>query len=356
MYAETRAELWPPVTAAISDLLGFEYNTVRLYDQSTEQLVPRAVSAALADDMGPREPYGRGESVQWDAIDSGEILVYQQIDHIDDEVERAGTGSMMVVPIDSYGVISMGSPAPRAITEDDVELGRVFGANVAAAIDRVDQQSLLKQREERLQERNERLDRFSGLVAHELRNPLGIASGHLDFVVGTEQDTVHLEASRRAVRRMERLTESLIDLVRDTPVTEQTTQLSVATIATEVFDSLRAFRAGLIIETPVTIEAEKTRLTTLLEQVLDNAVRYSGPTATVWIGELSAGGFYIADDGPGFMSESADEIFSYRPSAGRNRMRLGLAIVQEIAHAHNWNISVTTSRAGGTRLEFHTNN
>ncbi|KDS90644.1 hypothetical protein FK85_11885 [Halorubrum saccharovorum] len=88
--AATREEVFGVATAAASDLLGFEYNTVREHDPRRDTLAPVVVSPALRAVGGERRPYVRGESVQWEAFDDGEIRVYQRVAAIDDDADRDG--------------------------------------------------------------------------------------------------------------------------------------------------------------------------------------------------------------------------------------------------------------------------
>jgi signal transduction histidine kinase len=352
--AESREAVYRTATDAAAELLGFRYCTVREYDAERDALVPAAATPDLVRHAGERRAYARGESVQWNAIETGEILVFPDVAAVDDGADREGEGSMLVVPLGDHGVLTLGSPRPRDVDEGDVELARVLGANLETAIERVDQVRTLRERQRALRRKTDRLDRFAGLVAHEFRNPLGIAAGHLDLVVGTGDDQSHLSAARDAVGRMNRLTESLLDLVHDDTLTGGVETVRVDDLARAVFGEACPATATLSATAPVRVEANRERLRTVLENLFENAAAYGGAAVHVWVGPLSDEGFYVADDGPGFDADRPEDPFAYRASSGGRGVGLGLAIVRDVAAAHGWRVSVRDSRAGGVRVEFAT--
>ncbi|WP_136715991.1 PAS domain S-box protein [Halorientalis salina] len=62
-------------------------------------------------------------------------------------------------------------------------------------------------------------------------------------------------------------------------------------------------------------------------------------------------GFYVADDGPGIPPSERADVFQHGYSNSENGTGLGLVIVEGIAEAHDWSVSVTESETGGARFE-----
>jgi signal transduction histidine kinase len=84
----------------------------------------------------------------------------------------------------------------------------------------------------------------------------------------------------------------------------------------------------------------------------DDAVEQGRRDVRVTLGALPDGeGFYVADDGPGIPPEKRDWVFESGHSTNRAGTGFGLAIVQQIAEAHGWDITTTESAAGGARFE-----
>jgi signal transduction histidine kinase len=351
--AESRRPVYDAATAAASDLLGFEYDTIREYDAERDALVPVAASPELLARDGERTTCARGESIQREAVDVGDVLAFQDVAAVDDGVDRRGDGSMIVVPLGETGILTLGSPTPLDVGSDDVQLARVLGVILETAVDRVDRLRTLREREEALRRKHERLDRFAGLVAHEFRNPLATVSGHLASVEGTDGDRRHLATARDATDRMDRLTESLLDLVRTDELTGPVTTVDVGALAETVAAKVCPSTVSLVVD-PVAVRANRDRTWTVIQNLFENAVTYGGRAVTVHVGPLADGGFYAADDGPGFDVDDPAELFAYRASGGADSTGLGLAIVRDVATAHGWDVSATRNRFGGARVELRT--
>jgi signal transduction histidine kinase len=66
------------------------------------------------------------------------------------------------------------------------------------------------------------------------------------------------------------------------------------------------------------------------------------------------GGFFVADDGVGIPPVERDRVFDpgYSANGTSNGTGLGLTIVERIAEAHDWQVSLTAGVTGGARFEF----
>ncbi|WP_390219138.1 GAF domain-containing sensor histidine kinase [Halobaculum marinum] len=349
MSAESASAVASVATRAATDVLGFELNSVRLFEPAPPRLVPVAYADAVVDIAGERQEYRRGECVHWDALDAGEPRVYQRVSDIDNAraTDLSGEGSILVCPLGDRGVIALGTLEPNAIDEEDIALAEVLAANTEAALERAE-------RERQLERKTERLDRFAGVVAHEFRNPVTIAAGHLEYVDGTPGDDPHLAAATRAVERMDRLIDCLLDMVRGGVAAGSSESVSVSAVAREVAEAVDE-PGAVRCPADVTVVADPDRLRTILENVLGNAVAHAESGVTVTVGSLDdAAGFYVADDGTGFDTTDPDRLFEYGATADAEATGLGLAIVRDLAEAQGWRVSACTGDDGGARVEFYT--
>jgi PAS domain S-box-containing protein len=248
-----------------------------------------------------------------------------------------------------------------------------------------------KERERRLQEQNERLDEFAGMVSHDLRNPLNVANGRLELVrrlsdIENEDVVDHLDAIEHAHDRMTRLIDDLLALTREGGMVEETSPVDLGTLAADSWRNVDTDGATLENRTDARIRGDRGRVQQLLENLFRNAVEHGstsprsqargdavdhgstnprssstredavehgGDAVTVTVGDLDDGsGFYVADDGPGIPVEERDEVFESGYSSTPGGTGVGLAIVQEVANAHGWEVSLTESEKGGARFEF----
>jgi PAS domain S-box-containing protein len=207
-----------------------------------------------------------------------------------------------------------------------------------------------KQREQQLQNQNERLEQFASIVSHDLRNPLNVAQGRLDFVRG-DCDDEHLDAIDRSLERMETLITNLLALARAGDSITNPESLDLETIVKSCWKNVVTGDATLTINTDSKIQADKTRFQQLLENLFRNAIEHAGENVSVIVGDMDDG-FYVADDGPGVPENERDRIFESGYTTRQDGTGLGLSIVEEIVNAHQWELNVTTSENGGARFEF----
>lgn len=361
MQAETESELFETVTEAASGLLDFEFNTVRRYDEQRELLVPAAVSPALRQEDGDREPYERGNTVQWQALDESDLLVFQSVTEVDDDVERSGDGSMMVVPLSDYGVLTMGSPEPQTIGDQDLELARVFAANIETAIERVQRLETLQEREAELAEKNDRLERFASKLSHELRNPLNVIAGRIDLARETG-DPQHFDHLDQSIGRMNRLIDDLLSFTREGAVEMDPDWWSLSAVTSDSWEAIRSPTADLEVVADESVYADEDRFRQLLDNLLRNSVEHALPSPEaeerpaerlrVTVGTLEDG-FFVEDDGRGIPTDERDRLRSEGATELPHWTGLGLRIVSEVVDAHDWSMTITESSSDGARFEFH---
>ena len=207
-----------------------------------------------------------------------------------------------------------------------------------------------KQREETLRTQNERLDQFSSVVSHDLRNPLNVAEGRLELA-REECDSDHLEAVSRAHDRMGSLIEDLLTLAREGETVTDVEPVDLATMATDCWATIETADATLITEAEGTIYATESRLKQLFENFYRNAIEHGSADVTVTVAELDDG-FVVEDDGAGIPEDDRDDVLEAGYSTARDGTGFGLNIVTQVVDAHDWGLRVTESASGGARFEI----
>jgi PAS domain S-box-containing protein len=396
MRADAAEEIAAIAVDAAGRILGYPVNGVRLYDPETDALALAAASDSTEAVMGERPPYPRGDGVVWEAFDSGTVRVVDDVRELEDDYDRHGIRSALYLPLGDHGTISLGATAPAGFDEADVHLARVLAANVEVALDRAARTSLLRRRERELARQNDRLEQFTSVVSHDLRNPLSVATGHLDLAREAEDEAAaadHFDRVERAHERMDRLISDLLTLARQGRAVGEPEVVGLRETAEEAWRSAETGGASLTVVGDRTLEADRERLCTLFENLFRNSVEHgtgadrtagaggaTGPSdggpadgcgggqrgadattdrAPHWSGDgpvsvvvgPTDGGFYVADDGPGVPSAERERVFERGYTTADAGTGFGLNIVRDVADAHGWAVELTGSAAGGARFD-----
>jgi len=241
--------------------------------------------------------------------------------------------------------------------------GSVVGS-VSVITDITDQ----KRRERQLKHQNERLDEFASLVSHDLRNPLHVASGHLELAAQDAQEDVRdsITAATDALARMETLIDHTLTLAREGRDISEPEPISLRDTFEQAWDAAATSAATRRIrDPPERVLADPDRLAELFQNLVQNAVEHGRDAATSEAGPATDGagavtitlgatpdGFYVADDGPGIPPDQRDAVLESGYSTEDGGTGFGLSIVETIAEAHGWEVTITDSEDGGARFEF----
>jgi two-component system OmpR family sensor kinase len=249
------------------------------------------------------------------------------------EIERTGDLSRRV---------SAGSP--------DDEVGRL-----ARAFDRM---------LERLQGSFNRQQSFLSDAAHEIRTPLTVARGELEWlqasVTSAEEKRV-LAVAVEEIDRVDRTVEDMLLLARlDEGATLVTEPVDVELVISEA-----AVRAMTLAQKQVSVDvadglrvrADERRLTQVLENLLSNALKYAGHDAAISLQARALGDVVemdVSDDGLGIAVSELPHVFDrhFRSTAARASdapgAGLGLAIAKSLVEAMGGTISVRSTLGEGT--------
>jgi signal transduction histidine kinase len=98
----------------------------------------------------------------------------------------------------------------------------------------------------------------------------------------------------------------------------------------------------------------------VLRQLLDNALKYASPSASIGISAERLDDnviVHVSNDGPGIVPEELNSIFQkfYRGRDVRERIPgtgLGLTIAREIVATHGGKLTVSSQPGAGVRFSF----
>ena len=218
---------------------------------------------------------------------------------------------------------------------------------------------------EQLTRQADRLDEFAGVVAHDLRNPLNVAAGHLDLAASQVEDgdegAEAVAKAQAAVDRMTELVEDVRSLASEGAVVGDPEPVSIETVAREAASTaLPGDAATLTVDTAAgeRVAADAERLRTVFENLFRNAREHGGSDVSVTVASLdpqSGGGeagVVVVDDGPGFEDEDTETVFEQGYTTRPQGTGYGLSIVEAVAEAHGWTVTAEDAPDGGARFEI----
>lgn len=205
-----------------------------------------------------------------------------------------------------------------------------------------------------LKRRNARLERFAGIVTHDLRNPLNIAQGFLGLARQSGAADA-FDRVERALERMETIIDDVLELARLGATVGERQPIRLADVVQDAWAGVVTRSATLTVEfdeAPAVV-GDESRVVELFENLFRNAIEHAGPDVRVTVGPLEGrNGLFLEDDGPGIPAEDRDDVFEYGTTTTEGGTGFGLTIVRAIVEAHDWSIRVTDSRTGGARFEI----
>ena len=222
---------------------------------------------------------------------------------------------------------------------------------------------------EKLGALNQEKDRFLGIAAHDLRNPLssmrGLSQLMLEMPLEPAQQREFLETIQRTSDEALALVNDLLDVsvIESGKLELRRGEHDVAELVRRRLHLLEAHARRKDIE--VRLEAEgaepasidPARFSQVIDNLASNAIKYSPPGSLVRLTLRSEGGrmeLAVKDQGPGISDEDRTKLFrsfqklSAQPTGGEKATGLGLAIVKKIVDAHDGTITVDSEPGAGS--------
>jgi two-component system OmpR family sensor kinase len=209
--------------------------------------------------------------------------------------------------------------------------------------------------------RAEGLSRLAAMAAHEIRNPLGVIRGTVDLMrersgnaLG-ERDQAALLDITNEVERLRRLTQDLLDLASDRPLSLATTNvqelLDEAARATEAScPEIRVRRE--VTELPL-IDADAARLRQVFANLLTNAAQsqHAGEITVRAHAHGSGLRVAVADEGPGVAAGAEERLFDLYFTTKSGGTGLGLAIARTLVERHGGVLAYHRNQPRGAVFE-----
>ena len=224
--------------------------------------------------------------------------------------------------------------------------------------------------EQKLVELNDLKNKFLGIAAHDLRNPLTSIRGFCEILL--EDEDSFSEDQKEMLDIIHDASESMLTLVNDlldVAVIESgklQLQLNKGSIKNIIEKRIRLSKMVAkkkniklnysLSDIPDTL-FDTNRFAQVIDNLIGNAVKFSPSGTKIFITlkrERNMAKVSIQDEGPGISKEDQAKLFgefqklTAKPTGGEKSTGLGLAIVKKIIEAHKGIISVDSILGEGT--------
>ncbi len=201
-------------------------------------------------------------------------------------------------------------------------------------------------------------------AAHELRTPLAAMRVNVEALKEQSADEGQRELMDNLLRphdRAARLVGQLLQLMRSDAVSHSVlpVMLSLDVLVQdrlamiEGLASAHGVELELVCDAAVPILGERESLVSMIDNLVNNAIKYSPPNATVMVQVACEGAqavLHVADQGPGIPSALRERVFDRffrNPDQSQGGSGLGLAIVKSVVDRHGGEVSLGESDSGG---------
>ncbi len=232
---------------------------------------------------------------------------------------------------------------------------------------------------QKLQELNLEKNRYIGMVAHDLRNPIGVAESFSALII-EDLNIIDKETELEYLWHINKSCNFSLDLIHNflnvSKIEASVFELKLKTVnyvsfVKEAIKQEQIFACNKeqqIVFKPkikrLSVKIDQNKMQQVFNNLLSNAVKYSMPGTTITVNiELSNNEVLtsIADHGQGIPANEIAELFtpfhttSVKPTGKEKSTGLGLSIVKKIIEAHGGKIWAQSEVGVGSTFYFTIN-
>ncbi|MCS7178083.1 MAG: ATP-binding protein [Anaerolineae bacterium] len=327
------------------------------------------------------------------ALHFGHVLAMEDVLHTPylspHQAARFSARSLLVLPLmigeQKLGAVLIGFKQPRRFSPDEIARAEYMASHIALAIAKSQALALthreiarrkqveaqLRQYADQLEARNEELDAFAQMVAHDLRSLVALIVGYAEMLednlpaFSSDALREHLRSIAQYGHKMTDVIDALLKLatVRSQAVESHPLDMAgiVADVLARVRDQIEHSGAQVILPPtwPVAL-GYRPWVEEVWFNYISNALKYGGQPPRVELGADyppdSPGmvRFWVQDNGPGLTPEEQGLLFTpfTRLTSKGEGHGLGLSIVKRIVEKLGGEVSVESEPGRGSRFAF----
>ncbi|MEZ4803763.1 MAG: HAMP domain-containing sensor histidine kinase [Gelidibacter sp.] len=239
-----------------------------------------------------------------------------------------------------------------------------------------EKQTGLNETNQKLKHLNEEKNRFIGMAAHDIRNPISGIYSFSDLLLN-DKETKMNEDELEIVQLMKSLSQNVLDIIKnlldvakiESGKIELTTvhQDYIKFVKEQIYlNQLLANQKNIVLhlqsdEMQLFADFDSHYMSEILNNLLSNAIKFSEKKSDIHINVSKKDKQILTeviDHGKGIPFEEQEKLFNYfqktstQPTDGESSTGLGLAIVKKLVTAFNGSIGVKSNRNEGSNFYF----
>lgn len=253
----------------------------------------------------------------------------------------------------------------------------IVSAKVDIFVTLYNQQRALQLQYEELDALNQLKNKFLGMAAHDIRNPLAIIEFYSKSLITELKPMVHdpkkiheLENIFISTKFAQNLVNDFLDISKiesgNIELEEEMVDVAAFMEANILFNQVFANKKNIKLKGEVETKGlrtafDKNKINQVFNNLITNAIKFSHEGTTVHLSAKKDGNdlvFSVRDEGQGIPENELDNLFdafkqtSVKSTAGEKSTGLGLMIVKKILDAHEADISVTSTVGKGSCFQI----
>jgi len=300
-----------------------------------------------------------GSDVYHDPADRRRLLALLERDG---RVENAETEMLDAAGNRFWALVSMvpidyeGQPA-RLVAVNDITSRKQLEQELTKAKEMSDASVALERAAREAQRQ------FLAMISHEFRTPLAVirtAAQNMGLRAADEATVQRLQRIERSVRHMNGMIDACLldDRIEGAGLMLRSDRFDPGALVRRIVETAEAASPhhafSVTLDALPDVTGDEPLLEMALSNLIENAVKYSGPSSVIEVGLRLEGPdavFCIADRGPGVPEGERERIFEkYYRGAGTGRIPgagLGLHLTRHIVSAHGGTVAVRNRPDGG---------
>lgn len=269
------------------------------------------------------------------------------------------------------GTICVIDHKPKILTPAQIRSLKALSEQTMRLLELRLNKSKLEQTLVRLEKKNEELERFAYIAAHDLKSPLANISGLTDFFIDHYNDVIDTEGHeimnliKSSSSKLKEMIDSLLAYSKsNVKEKENYTEVPISVLEKELSD-LFIFKNNCSITFKSNVKflyTNKTGIEQILINLITNAIKYNDKENVEIVIEIIDDCDYykiaVSDNGPGILKEYHNSIFeifevvSTVDRYGEKGNGIGLAIVKKIIEGLGGTIHVESDMGKGSTFKF----